>query len=64
MDVNKIVIYFKKNQTFGVYGVHDSTVRRVLNRYGYHYRQARRKGLLKENDLKLRMKFEKDIKKY
>ena len=44
--------------------VHDRTVRRVLNKYGYHYRQARRKGLLTENDLKLRMKFAKDIKKY
>ena len=28
------------------------------------YRQARREGLLTENDLKLRMKFAKDIKKY
>ena len=28
------------------------------------YRQVRRKGLLRENDLKLRMKFVKDIKKY
>ena len=31
----------------------------VLNKYGYHYRQARRKGLLTESDLKLRMKFAK-----
>ena len=29
--------------------VHDRTVRRVLNKYGYHYRQARSKGLLTEN---------------
>ena len=29
----------------GVSSVHDRTVRRVLNKYGYHYRQARRKGL-------------------
>ena len=28
------------------------------------YRQVTRKGLLTENDLKLRMKFAKDIKKY
>ena len=48
----------------GVSSVHDRTVRRVLNKYGYHYRQARRKGLLTENDLKLRMKFAKDITKY
>ena len=43
---------------------HDRTVRRVLNKYGYHYRQATRKGLLAEKDLKLCMKFPKDIKKY
>ena len=48
----------------GVSSVHDRTVRRVLNKYGYHYRQARRKGLLTENDLKLRMKFVKAIKRY
>ena len=36
----------------------------MLNKYGYHYRQARRKGLLTESDLKLRMKFAKDITKY
>ena len=36
----------------------------MLNKYGYYYRQARRKGLLTENNLKLRMKFAKDIKKY
>ena len=45
----------------GVSSVHDRTVRRVLNEYRYHYRQARRKGLLTEKDLKLRMKFAKDI---
>ena len=48
----------------GVSSVHDRTVCRVLKKYGYHYRQARRKGLLTESDLKLRMKFAKDIKKY
>ena len=36
---------------------------RVLNKYGCHYQQARHRGLLTENDLKLRMKFAKDIKK-
>ena len=34
----------------------------MLNKYGYHYRQARRKELLTENDLKLRIKFAKDKK--
>ena len=36
----------------------------MLNKDGYHYRQARRKGLLTESELKLRMKFAKDITKY
>ena len=40
----------------GVSSVHDRTVPRALNKYGYHYQQARRKGLLTENDLKLHMK--------
>ena len=48
----------------GVSRVFGRTVRRVLNKYGYHYRQARRKGLLTESDLKLCMKFAKDITKY
>ena len=48
----------------GVSSVHDRTAGRVLNKYGYHYRQARRKGLLTENNLKLPMKFAKDIRKY
>ena len=48
----------------GVSSVHDRTVLRVLNKYGYHYGQARLKGLLTEKDLKLHMKFAKDIKKY
>ena len=33
-----------------------------LNKYGYHYRQARRRGLLTESDLKLYMKFAKEMK--
>ena len=33
-----------------------------LNKYGYHYQQARRRGLLTESDLKLYMKFAKEIK--
>ena len=44
----------------GVSSVHERTVRRALNKYGYHYRQAR---LPTENDLKLGIKFAKDIKK-
>ena len=36
----------------------------MLYKYGYHYLETRRKGLLTENDLKLRMNFAKDIKKY
>ena len=36
----------------------------MLNKCGYHYRQAMRKGLLIEKDLKLRMKFARDMKKY
>ena len=32
-----------------------------LNKYGYH-RQASRRGLLTESDLKLHMKFAKEIK--
>ena len=36
----------------------------MLNKYNYHYGQAKRKGLLMGNDLKLLMKFAKVIKKY
>ena len=36
----------------------------MLNKYGHQFLLARRKGLLTENDLKLRMKFVKDIKMY
>ena len=36
----------------------------VLNKYGCYYRQARCKEMLTENDLKLRMKFANDIRKY
>ena len=43
----------------GVSSVHDRGVRRVLNKYGYHYPETRRKGLLTENDLKLRMNLQK-----
>jgi len=39
------------------------TVRRCLNGHGYHFLQARRKGLLKENDCKLRFRFAKMMRK-
>jgi len=39
------------------------TVRRFLNKHGYYYLQARRKGLLKETDLRQRVKFVKNMKK-
>ena len=32
----------------GISSVHDRNVRRVFNKYGYHYRQARGKGMLKQ----------------
>ena len=48
----------------GVSSVHDRTVRRMLNKYWYHYRLATRNGLLTENNLKLRIKFAKEIRKY
>ena len=48
----------------GVSSLQDRIVQGVLNNYGYHYWQARRKRLLTGNDLKLRMKFAKDKQKY
>ena len=36
----------------------------MLNKYGYHYRQARGKELLTGNNLKLHMKLAKDIQKH
>ena len=38
-------------------------VRRFLSRKGYRYRQARKKGLLTENDKKRRSKFAKNVLK-
>ena len=37
--------------------VNNRTIQRVLTKNGYRYRQARRKGLLKQTDLRKRMKF-------
>ncbi|KAL9977159.1 hypothetical protein ACROYT_G014537 [Oculina patagonica] len=39
------------------------TVRRYLHKQGYHYLQARKKGLLTEKDLKLRCRFARMMKK-
>ena len=67
MQVKKMIFYFKNNQNqtlFWCSQCSDRTVRRLLNKYGFCYRQATSKGLLIENDLKVRMKFAKDIKKY
>ena len=72
MHVKKMVFLLQKESNFTlVFPVfNNGTVRRVLNKYGYHYRQARQvslltsKELLTENDSKLRMKFAKDITKY
>ena len=47
----------------GVTHLSNRTVRRVLNKAGYKYRQARRKGLLNAVDLKTRLKFCKKIKR-
>ena len=48
----------------GVSSLQDRIVQGVLNNYGSHYWQARRKRLLTGNDSKLRMKFAKDKQKY
>ena len=65
MHVNKTVTLLQKESNFIlVFPGYMTELYAVLNKYGYHYRQARRKGLLTESDLKLRMKFAKDITKY
>ena len=43
--------------------VNDITVRRVLHREGYRHRVSAHKGVLTEKDLKLRLKFAKNMKK-
>ena len=42
--------------------VSDETVRRVLHSAGYKYYHSRKKGLLTQNDLKLRLKFARKVK--
>lgn len=46
----------------GVSHLSPRTVRRVLNQQGYRFRQCRKKGLLTQEDLKLRLKFAKKCK--
>ena len=43
--------------------ISDYTVRRLLNRKGYNYRQSRKKGLLSQKDLKLRVQFARKVKR-
>ena len=43
--------------------VSNRTIRRFLRRKGYHFLQARKKGLLSEKDLKERLKFAKHMRK-
>lgn len=43
--------------------VSNRTIRRFLQRDGYYFLQARKKGLLSEKDLKERLKFAKNIRK-
>lgn len=44
--------------------VSNRTVRRILNKNGFNYRQTRRKGLLLESDLKKRLQFCRKIKRF
>ena len=43
--------------------ISNRTVRRQLNRNGYEYLQARKKGLLTEKDIAKRLEFAKDVEK-
>ena len=47
----------------GVSHVSDRTIRRYLNRAGYHYLQSRKKGLLLEKDLIQRLRFCRKIRR-
>ena len=44
-------------------GISSRTVSHFLNKHGYNYRQSRKKGLLSQTDLKLRMNFARRIKR-
>ena len=52
-------------QVSGLNGINISvrTVRRFLNRNGYHFLQARKKGILLRKDLKKRVEFAKDVRR-
>lgn len=43
--------------------VSNKTVRRCMNNLGYHYCQSRKKGLLSKEDMKVRQKFARKVKK-
>ena len=45
------------------YNISDMTVRRCLYEHGYGYRRARKKGLLSQKDLALRLKFCRKVKR-
>jgi len=47
----------------GLSGVGNRTVRRALNKSGYHYCRSRKKGLLRADDLPKRLKFCKALRK-
>ena len=46
----------------GVHNVSERTVRRYLNRNGFYFLQARKKGLMTETDFKKRTRFAKNIR--
>ena len=65
MHVYKTVILLQKeSKVILVFSVLMVGLYAVLNKYRYHYGQAKRKGPLTENDLKLLLKFAKVTKKY
>jgi len=60
---------FTSRRLMEVAGIHlknisDRTVRRLLNRKGYFYLQARKKGLMSDHDCKRRVQFAKHIKRH
>lgn len=47
----------------GIHNVTTRTIRNVLNKHGYAFRPARRKGILSEKDLRKRLQFAKKVLK-
>ena len=47
----------KVQEVTGLRHVSNRTIRRCLNKHGYHYRQSRKKGLVSEKDKKRRLQF-------